>query len=215
MNAASFSSFSYSSHIRCDEQIRDKGGTAMDFSMPPWSQVITLSMIALALGMDAFSLGLGLGMKKLPLRNIAWLSVSVGIFHILMPLLGMVLGKLVSTLMKEIAVMVGGGILCFLGIHMLIYAWRRREEGTRFRVQSLLGVLLFSVSVSLDSFSVGLSLGLFAVDITLAVLLFGCAGTLLAGIGLYLGRFMGEWIGEYGEVVGGLILILLGSKFLW
>jgi manganese efflux pump family protein len=187
----------------------------MDFSMPPWNQVITLSMIALALGMDAFSLGLGLGMRKLPIRNMAWLSVSVGIFHILMPLLGMALGKLVSALLKEIAVMVGGGMLCFLGIHMLVHAWRRREEETRFRVHSLLGVLLFSISVSLDSLSVGLSLGLFAVDTTLAVLLFGCAGTLLAGMGLYLGKFMGEWAGEYGEAVGGLILILLGSKFLW
>jgi manganese efflux pump family protein len=140
--------------------------------------------------------------------------VSIGIFHILMPLIGIALGRILSSFMKEIAVMVGGGILCFLGIHMVLQSWRKKEEEERFHVHSILRILLFSTSVSIDSLSAGLSLGFFAVDTSLAILLFGCAGTLLSATGLYLGRFMGEWVGNYGEVVGGLILILLGSKFL-
>jgi putative Mn2+ efflux pump MntP len=193
----------------------DKGGRDMELSMPQWGQVITLTMIAVALGMDAFSLGLGLGMKRLSLRNITWLSLSIGIFHILMPLMGIALGKLLSAFMKEIAAMVGGGMLCFLGANMLVQIFKKEEKTEELHIQSMLSIVLFSISVSLDSLSAGLSLGLFAADIMLAVLLFGCAGAILAGTGLYLGRFMGKWIGSYGEAVGGVILILLGSKFLW
>jgi len=35
----------------------------MEFTLPQWGQLITLIMMAFALGMDAFSLGIGLGMK--------------------------------------------------------------------------------------------------------------------------------------------------------
>lgn len=187
----------------------------MELTLPEWGQVLTLSMIAVALGMDAFSLGIGLGMKRLSLRKVVWLSMSIGFFHVMMPLAGMMMGKYLSVVMKDIAAMVGGGLLCFLGANMLFQVLKGEKEYKTFNVNSFIGIQLFSLSVSLDSLSAGLSLGLFAADLLLAVLMFGCAGALMAAAGLYLGRFVGDWLGNYGEVLGGFILLLLGSKFLW
>ncbi|MBA4495945.1 manganese efflux pump MntP family protein [Paenactinomyces guangxiensis] len=187
----------------------------MELSIPHWGQFITLLMIAVALGMDAFSLGIGLGMKRLPLRKVAWLSLSIGLFHVLMPLAGMMLGKYLSVVMKDIAAMVGGGMLCFLGAGMLYQVIKGEEEANKFNVNSFIGVQLVSLSVSMDSLSAGLSMGLFSADLYLAIFLFGCAGALMAACGLYLGRFVGNWLGSYGEALGGFILLLLGSKFLW
>nr|WP_224749625.1 manganese efflux pump [Polycladospora coralii] len=182
--------------------------------MPQWGQIITLTFIAIALGMDAFSLGIGVGMKRISLRKITTISLTIGIFHIIMPLIGIIIGHLLGNVIKEIAVMVGGGMLCFLGMNMLIQLLKHKERDS-IHIQSITSVVLLSLTVSVDSLSAGLSLGLFASDLVLAILLFGFVGMIMAAMGLYLGRFVGYWLGRYGEAIGGIILILLGSKFLW
>ncbi|WP_124728501.1 manganese efflux pump MntP family protein [Staphylospora marina] len=189
----------------------------MDWSMPQWGQLITMSLIAVALGMDAFSLGIGLGMKRLSPWMMTRLSLSIGAFHVLMPLAGILLGQWLSSVMREIAAALGGAMLCLLGVGMLLQVFRGEpeEKERSVSVSSWAGVLLFSVSVSLDSLSAGLSLGLFSADLAMAILLFGCAGSIMAGTGLAVGRFVGSWAGTYGEALGGLILVILGSKFLW
>ncbi|MGA8942644.1 MAG: manganese efflux pump [Thermoactinomyces sp.] len=186
----------------------------MELTLVQWGQVFTLIMIAIALGMDAFSLGIGLGMRRLSAGQMAWLSLSVGLFHILMPLVGIGLGYVLSSVIKEIAVMIGGGMLCLLGLNML-YHVIKGSETEEMRVQSVAETLVLSLSVSMDSLSAGLSLGLFNTDVLLTVLLFGVAGLMMTGSGLLLGRFVGGWMGRYGEMVGGFILLCLGSKFLF
>lgn len=187
----------------------------MAFSLTQWGQILTLLMIAIALGMDAFSLGIGLGIQRLSLRKIVWLSVAIGLFHIGMPLIGMALGQMLGRVMKEIATLVGGGMLCFLGANILFQLFRAEKKENNFNVHSWWGSLLFAMSVSLDSLSAGFSLGLFAVDQLLALSLFGVIGMLMAGSGLYIGRYVGKWLGNYGEALSGIILLVLGSKFLW
>lgn len=186
----------------------------MELTPVQWGQVLTLSMIALALGMDAFSMGIGLGMRRLSVRQMAWLSLSVGLFHVLMPLVGMGLGHVLSSVIKEIAVMFGGGMLCLLGLNML-YQVIKGSDTKKIQIQSAAETLVLSLSVSMDSLSAGLSLGLFETDVILAVFLFGAAGLIMAGVGLLLGRFVGGWIGCYGEMLGGFILLCLGGKFLF
>ncbi|GGE05342.1 putative manganese efflux pump MntP [Marinithermofilum abyssi] len=186
----------------------------MELSLPQWGQLFTLGMIAIALGMDAFSLGIGMGMRGLLKRQIVIVSSAIGLFHMLMPLLGIGVGRFLSVHVENIAVMVGGGLLCFLGINMLVHSIRGGEDPVVLDVTTLWGVLFFSLSVSLDSLSAGLSLGLFDADVILAVLLFGMMGGLMGGIGMWLGRNMGTWIGVYGEAVGGLILLFLGLRFI-
>ncbi|SFI66900.1 manganese efflux pump MntP [Thermoflavimicrobium dichotomicum] len=187
----------------------------MGLSFPEWGQIITLILIAMALGMDAFSLGIGLGIRGLSIRKITLLSSSIGLFHVLMPLIGLGIGQYLTKYMQEIAAIVGGGMLCFLGGNMLWNSLKQEENQSYINTDSLGSVLLFSFSVSLDSLSAGLSLGLFAVNHFLAVLFFGGIGAIMAGIGLGLGKYLGTWLGNYGEAIGGMILFMLGVKFIW
>lgn len=179
--------------------------------MLEWGQVITLVMIAIALGMDAFSLGLGMGIKVLPNKKMIYLSLLIGLFHFFIPLIGMSVGQYVSVLMKEMAVLLGGGMLCFLGGKML---WQETDEED-VQLHSLPEMALLSVSVSLDALPVGLTLGLFATDPWFAVLLFGVVGALMTGVGWWLGKHVGVRLGSFGETIGGIILIILGLKFIW
>ncbi|MDR6225500.1 manganese efflux pump MntP [Desmospora profundinema] len=186
----------------------------MEWTLPQWGQLMTLFMIAIAMGMDAFSLGIGVGMRGILLRQAILVSITIGFFHTVMPLAGMVIGRVLGLFVEKIAVMVGGGLLIFLGVNMLYHARKQGEAGVLRDLASFWGIFLFSVSVSLDSLSAGLTLGLFEADTLLTMLLFGWMGMLMAGAGLLLGRRVGAWIGGYGEAVGGMILIGLGLRFL-
>jgi putative Mn2+ efflux pump MntP len=178
-----------------------------------WGQFFTLFLMAFALGLDAFSLGLGIGMKGIRLLDILKISVVIAIFHIFMPLIGFFMGNYVSTLLGGIANTVGGILLVLLGSHM-VYSAYRGESAQSLDHRTLWGLFLFSFMVSIDSFSVGVSLGMFASDLLLAVLLFGAFGGGMSIIGLLLGRRIGHWVGGYGEAFGGAILLVFGLKFL-
>ncbi len=179
-----------------------------------WGQFITLVMIAVALGMDALSLGIGIGMMGVRLRTVLRISLTIGFFHVVMPLVGILIGVYLTSMIGDIATVIGGLILCLLGIHML---WNSFSDTVHtFSTARTAGISLFllAFSVSLDALSVGLSFGLFAIDAIFAVIVFGIIGTIMAGIGLMLGRKMGDWLGQYGEAFGGMILLIFGIKFL-
>lgn len=60
-------------------------------------QLVTILIMAVALGLDAFSLGIGIGMKGIRLRDVLRISIVTALFHIIMPLIGMYMGKYVSS----------------------------------------------------------------------------------------------------------------------
>jgi manganese efflux pump family protein len=178
-----------------------------------WGQFVTVLIMAVALGMDAFSLGIGVGMRGIRLLHIVQISLIIGLMHVLMPLMGMVMGHYFSTILGQVASTVGGGLLILLGGHM-IYNSLFGDQAVRYQARSAWSIWVFALSVSIDSFSVGVSLGLVATDIIVTVLLFGFFGAVMSVMGLMLGRRVGNWVGEYGETFGGMILLGLGIRFL-
>ncbi|WP_223066007.1 manganese efflux pump MntP family protein [Paenibacillus caui] len=177
-------------------------------------QLVTIIVMAIALGMDAFSLSVGIGMKGVRRLDMARIGGLIGIFHIVMPLLGMFTGLYVGRLLGEIARYVSGGLLLLLGGHMVITSFR--DEGPKpVDHRRFLGVLLFAMSVSVDSFSVGVSLGMFQGNLLLTVLTFGLFGGIMSVMGLWLGSRFRRNLGDYGETMGGAILFAFGLMFIF
>lgn len=176
-------------------------------------QLATITMIALALGFDAFSLGIGIGLKGIRYLHIMRLGIIVGVFHMLMPIGGMLMGKMMSAVLGEWAVLAAGLLLIMLGIHMIMNSFKK-EEAAFFNYRSFWGLLLLAFSVSVDSFSVGITLGMFRLPLWLTVILFGCCGAIMAMLGLTVGKRVGHTLGEYGETLGGIILIVFGVYFI-
>ncbi len=148
-------------------------------------QFLTILFMAVALGMDAFSLGIGIGMKGIRLLDILKLSFIIGLFHILMPLAGIFTGGYMSSILGDVTVVAAGGLLILLGGHM-IYSSLRGDAVPSFNHRTLWGMLIFALSVSIDSFSVGVSLGMFNTDMMMTVILFGLFGGLMSVLGLLL-----------------------------
>jgi manganese efflux pump family protein len=176
--------------------------------------MIAVLLMSVALGMDAFSLGVGIGLKGVRLRDILKLSSVIALFHVLMPLAGMVTGHYVSTLLGGVATSVAGALLLLLGSHM-VYSSLRGEQTDSIDHRTGWGIIIFSLSVSIDSFSVGVSLGMFSANLLFTVLMFGFFGGLMSVLGLLLGRKVSRSLGGYGEALGGVILLAFGLLFLF
>lgn len=176
-------------------------------------EFLTLFMMAFALGMDAFSVGLGMGLIKLKLKQIFYIGLTIGIFHIWMPLAGMVIGRVLSHQFGTIAVYAGGLLLIVLGIQMIVSSFK--EDETAMLTPKGYGLFIFALSVSLDSFSVGLSLGIYGARTIITIIMFGAVSMILTWIGLLLGKRVQKWFGRYSEALGGSILLAFGLKLLF
>lgn len=178
------------------------------------NQGLALCVMAIALGMDAFSVCVGMGMTVFRLRKAAWASMWIGLFHLFMPLLGMTLGQMLSGRFGEITEMAGGLLLLLIGFQMILSVAKHNQVRSDLAYSSDASLLLFAVSVSIDSFSVGLSMGLFGAKMLAAVFMFGITSMIMAWLGFYIGRKTGRYFGRYGEALGGIILFFLGLKLL-
>lgn len=168
--------------------------------------------VSVALGMDAFSFSLALGLVGIRNRLAIRLAVTIGIFHVFMPLIGLWIGQKLGAMFGNIAVGIGAIILLFLGGKMIFGALKRGDGKSNIPRLEGLGIYALALSVSLDALSVGFSLGTFVKNILLATIIMGFTAGTMTGGGILLGRKVGTWLGSKAEVIGGVILFLIGLK---
>lgn len=173
-----------------------------------YQEIFTLTFIALALGMDAFSVSLGLGMQKIRLKRIFIIGIVVGSFHVIMPFIGILAGKVISSGMGGWTELLSGLLLFGIGAHMIFSAFNFQSRPI-FNTAGL-GLIFFAFSVSLDSFSLGLSIGMSEIKIILSVAVFGTVSGVLTWAGLLLGRKVQGMFGAYSEILGGSVLCGFG-----
>ncbi|MGJ9458205.1 manganese efflux pump MntP [Oceanobacillus sp. CF4.6] len=177
------------------------------------SEFISLLFLAIALSMDAFSVSLGMGMQRIRLKRIAVIGLVIGIFHIIMPFLGILLGKAISNQIGELTTLAGGVLLFVIGAQMFFSAFNHEVKSRVLPVGA--GLILIAFSVSIDSFTVGLGLGISGVKIFLTLFLFGAASCALTWLGMLLGRKVHGYLGTYSELLGGSILCGFGLYILF
>jgi len=186
--------------------------------------------VAIALGADAFSLSLAIGLAGIRKSIILRLSLVVAVFHVVMPLGGMMLGQSLGSILGRYASGLGALVLIGLGGRMLYKVYRPTIEhfplgearnalfqnnlSTNISLSGF-GIYVLAASVSLDALSVGFSLGTIRADLLITVMIIGVIAGLMTGLGLVLGRVMGPRLGDKAEMLGGLALLLIGVKLLF
>ncbi len=176
----------------------------------------TLMILAVALGTDAFSLCVGIGIAGITRRQIAYISVTVLIFHILMPLTGWYVGEFAGSRIGRAAAVIGALLLFYLGVRMIWTSWQScRKYELKVIKFNTWGLILLGVSVSIDALSVGFTLGARQVDLLLTVGTIGIVAGIMTACGLVFGRMLGTWVGERAQMVGGVILVGIGTRLLF
>ncbi len=182
-------------------------------------EIITLGV---ALGADAFSVSMVLGTVRLRILLILKLGLLIGAFHIFMPFLGMNLGHLLyhffghyyfEDTINSVTQLIGSGVLMILGM-LMIYEGVSGEEEDYNIVLTGWPVVMLALSVSIDALSVGFSLGMLDVRAIFNCLLFGLIAALMVMCGLIIGGKVGDLFSNKAQVLGGIILILLGVHFI-
>lgn len=174
-------------------------------------EFFSIVLIGIALSMDTFSLSLGVGMFHVSNKKALKLAIIVGIMHFVMPFLGMILGEQLIHIFEIKYDVLLGFILILISLQMVVDIIRHEEE--KFDL-SFLGMFLFAFGVSLDSFSLGLGLKAITSNIYLAMSVFAICSSLFTYLGIVVGRFANKLLGIYANVLGAIILFVLGFMHL-
>lgn len=166
---------------------------------------LTIFLIAISLSMDAFSLALIYGMSNLNSKDKIILSLIVGIYHFIMPLIGLEFGFLISKINFISIDIIASIILVYIGIDLIISNYKEEDK----LLISLVGFLMFGLSVSIDSLSVGIGLKALTNNYFLSATTFSITSFIFTYLGLILGNILGKKVGTYSKTIGGIILIII------
>lgn len=179
--------------------------------------IIELFILAVGLSMDAFAVSVckGLAMKKAPAKAMVLCGAWFGGFQALMPLIGFFLGTLFIDAISAIDHWIAFALLALIGVNMLREALGKDEGEQTDADLSVRTMFVMAVATSIDALAVGISLAMAGVgNIYLAVLLIGATTFALSAVGVKVGSVFGSKYEKKAEIVGGVILILLGVKIL-
>ena len=177
--------------------------------------IIEILLIAIGLAMDAFAVSVckGLSMKKLCLKKTIIIGLYFGIFQALMPVIGYCLGVAFKDLVTQIDHWIAFILLGFIGINMLKEAFDKDSEGCNDNVD-FRTMFVLAVATSIDALAIGITFAFLQVNVLIAILMIGIITFILSMIGVKIGNKFGNKYEKKAEIVGGLILILMGIKIL-
>lgn len=178
--------------------------------------IIEIIMIGVGLSMDAFavSVGKGLGMGKIRKNETFWIALFFGGFQALMPAVGYLAGKQFAGRIMQVDHWIAFILLAVIGFNMLKEGLSNEEEDevdSRFSFREL---FVLAVATSIDALAVGVTFSFLSVNLLEAVTVIGSITFVISIIGVVIGSMFGDKLKEKAEIMGGLILILMGCKIL-
>jgi len=174
--------------------------------------IVTIILIAISLSMDAFSLSLIYGTEGVKSKGKIILSLIVGIYHFIMPLIGLTLGSVITSKIIINTNILVGIILSLISVEMIVSSFKNKEEKFLF---SLPGYLLFGLSVSIDSLTTGIGLPAITNNYMITALIFSVTSFIFTFLGLNLGNILNQKYGKISTLIGGTILLIIGIIYIF
>ncbi len=175
-----------------------------------------LIMTAIALSMDAFavSIGKGLSVPKLRLRHSLIVGAYFGGFQALMPLLGYLLASSFAEYIRRFDHWIAFVLLALIGANMIREALSGggdEKTSASFGVKTMLPLAL---ATSIDALATGVTFAMMQTNIWIAITITGTTTFLFSAAGIKIGNAFGSKYQSRAELLGGVILILMGVKIL-
>ena len=180
--------------------------------------LVELILIAVSLSMDAFAVAIckGLSLSDLRRRDAVKVGLYFGVFQAGMPLIGYLLGTAFADLVSSVDHWIAFVLLAFIGGNMVRESLDKDDCGCESCDPALdvRSMLPLAVATSIDALAVGVSFAFLRIKILPAVSLIGVITFALSCVGVYVGRFFGAKFKSKAELLGGVVLILMGVKIL-
>ncbi|MBE6587501.1 MAG: manganese efflux pump [Ruminococcaceae bacterium] len=180
--------------------------------------LIEVLILAVGLSMDAFAVSVckGLAMCRVKLKNACIVGLWFGAFQALMPLLGYFLGSRFQVYIEAVDHWVALTLLALIGLNMIREALFGGEEKCDCSVRAR-DMIAPAFATSIDALVVGIAMAMAegsgeGLNVFISVGIIGIVTFLLCVIGVKIGGIFGAKYKKTAEVVGGVILILIGVK---
>ena len=182
---------------------------------------IEVISVAFVLAIDAMTVSVtnGIRLRNCKIKDALLMALFFGGFQFIMPLLGYAVGEGVASFVGIMAPFLACGLLSFLGIRMIAEALKNEEDEEAEQKEKLgfLELTLQAIATSIDALAVGLSFcimskagcGKITASAIIGVVAFGCSF-----VGAMLGKKVGKLFEKRAELVGGIILVVIGVKML-
>lgn len=180
--------------------------------------VLEIFILGIGLAMDAFAVAIckGLALDKIRFKHYLIVGAWFGGFQGLMPLIGYFLGRTFGHYIESIDHWVAFGLLFIIGGNMIKESFEKNCECCDEKDGGLAfgAMLLLAISTSIDAAATGIVLSSEGANIWLSVIIITAVTFIISAIGVKIGNIFGTKYKSKAELVGGAILVLLGTKML-
>ena len=175
-------------------------------------------VLGIGLAMDAFSVSLANGMNEpcMKKKKMLFIALVFGVFQGLMPLIGWFCVHTIATLFTSFTKLIPWialVLLSFLGIKMLVDAFKDCEVEECCKKQGFMVILVQGVATSIDALSVGFTNAEYGVfNAIVSSLIIMVLTFVICYFGVLLGKKFGTKFSKKAAIFGGIILILIGIE---
>lgn len=174
-------------------------------------------LLVLGLTMDtlAVSSAIALCHERITFRLIFRVAFHFALFQTGLLFLGWGVGNVAGNMVSSYDHWLAAGLLWFIGGKMLWEAYHDHDEEVKCDPSRGWSLVFLSTATSLDALAVGGSLGFLNAEITQTLIVTWIITVAVATTGLFIGRKVGTFFGKWAEILGGVVLILIGAKVLY
>ena len=166
--------------------------------------------------MDCFAVSLAIGTttKTRLIYAAVIIAIFFGAFQAGMTVIGWLAGSSLIGLISAYDHWIAFILLAIVGGKMMWEGVRGGEEETHIEVVQLVPVIVLSLATSIDALAVGVSFGVLQTAVLIPALIIGFVCCVISFAGVMLGERLEDILGNKMEIIGGLILILIGINIL-
>jgi manganese efflux pump family protein len=177
---------------------------------------ITIIILAVGLGVDAFSVAIGIGAvnDKKSWAPVLRLAAAFGIFQFIMPIIGWLAGLTVVEIIASFDHWIAFTLLALVGGKMIREGFEKESDEEKPDQTRGWPLFLLSIATSIDALAVGFSFSILKVPVFFPALIIGVVCFFMTVTGMLFGNVLAKLFGRKVEIFGGLVLIAIGVKIL-
>ena len=176
--------------------------------------ILELVLLSIGLGMDAFAVSIckGLAIKTMDIKKAGVIAMAFGIFQAMMPLIGYYIGSKFQYSISKYDHWIAFILLVCIGLNMFKECFE--EDSEEDESMDFKSIIVLAVATSIDALVVGITFAFLKCNIIFAISNIGIITFILSLIGVKLGSIVGNKYEKKALILGGVILIILGTKIL-
>jgi manganese efflux pump family protein len=175
-----------------------------------------IALLSMSMSTDAFAAAVGRGAtNRLSFLKAVRAGAVFGIIEGLTPIIGWALGIVAASYVQAVDHWIAFALLGIVGCKMIFDAARRDDSDSGTPVGSgAFGLIITAVGTSLDAAAIGVGLAFIGANIWVIAASIGFTTFVFTTVGMLIGGIVGTRFGKWAEMVGGVVLIGIGTAIL-